>query len=41
MEENWIKIYEIEDYQKKKEAIWLEQMLIDCNIPYKDEIEEY
>lgn len=41
MEENWIEVYEIEDYQKKKEAIWLEQMLIDCNIPYKDEIEEY
>ena len=41
MEENWIKIYEIEDYKKTNEPIWLEQILIDNNIPYNNEIEEY
>lgn len=41
MEEAWIKIYEVEDYQKTDEPIWLEQILIDNNIPYNNEIEEY
>jgi len=41
MEENWIKIYEVEDYQKTNAPIWLEQILIDYNIPYNNEIEEY
>lgn len=41
MEENWIKIYEVEDYKKTNEPIWLEQILIDNNIPYNNEIEEY
>lgn len=41
MEENWIKIYEIEDYKKTNEPIWLEQIIIDNNIPYNNEIEEY
>lgn len=41
MEENWIKIYEIEDYKETDNPIWLEQILIDDNIPYNSEIEEY
>lgn len=41
MEENLVKIYEIEDYKKTNEPIWLEQILIDNNIPYNNEIEEY
>lgn len=41
MEENWVKIYEIEDYQKDNAPIWLEQILIDNCIPYNSEIEEY
>lgn len=41
MEESWIKIYVVEDYKKTNEPIWLEQMLIDNNIPYNNEIEEY
>lgn len=41
MEENWTKIYEIEDYQKENEPIWLRQMLTDYNIPYNNKIEEY
>ena len=40
MEENWIKIYEIEDYKQVNKPIWLEQILIDYNIPYNNEIEE-
>lgn len=41
MEENWIEIYEVQDYQKVNEPIWLEQILIDYNIPYNSKIEEY
>lgn len=41
MEERWIKIYEVEDYQEINKPIWLEQILIDENIPYNNEIEEY
>lgn len=41
MKENWIKIYEVEDYKKTSKPIWLEQILIDDNIPYSNEIEEY
>lgn len=39
MEENWVKIYEVEDYKKTNKPIWLEQILIDNNIPYNNEIE--
>lgn len=41
MEENWIKIYEINDYKETDEPTWLEQILIDYNITYNSEIEEY
>ena len=38
--ENWVKIYEINEYEIGT-TIWLEQLLKDTNIPYKSEIEEY
>lgn len=41
MEENWIKIYELDDYKEINEPIWLEQILIDNKIPYNNKIEEY
>lgn len=41
MEENWIKIYEVEDYKKENNPLWLEQMLTDYNVPYNSKVEEY
>ena len=41
MEENWIQIYESDEYEKTNEPIWLEQILIDNNIPYNSKIKEY
>ena len=41
MEEEWIEIYEIQEYQETGERILIEQILIDENIPYNKEIEEY
>ena len=41
MEENWIKIYEFDDYKETNEPTWLEQILIDNNITYNTEIEDY
>ena len=40
MEENWINIYEIDNF-KIDTNIWLEDLLRKNNIPYKKEIEEY
>ena len=40
MEENWINIYEIDNF-KIDINIWLEDLLRKNNIPYKKEIEEY
>ena len=40
MKENWVKIYEVNDY-KINTSIWLEELLKRDNIPYKNEIEEY
>ena len=41
MEEEWIEIYELQEYQETGERILIEQILIDENIPYNKEIEEY
>ena len=41
MEEKWIEIYELQEYQETGERILIEQILIDENIPYNKEIEEY
>ena len=41
MEKDWLEIYEFQDYKETDELIWLEQILIDENIPYNKEIEEY
>lgn len=41
MEESWIKIYEIDDYKETNEPTWLEQLLIDNNILYNSEIDDY
>ena len=41
MEENWIKIYEIENYKETNEPTWLYQILLDDNIIYDSEIEGY
>ena len=40
MENDWITIYEVDDY-KINTPIWLEDFLKNDNIPYKNEIEEY
>ena len=40
MEEKWIKVYEIDNYQPNT-SVWLEEILKKDNIPYKTEIEEY
>ena len=40
MENDWIKIYEVDNY-KINTSIWLEDLLKNDNIPYKNEIEEY
>ena len=40
MENDWIKIYEVDNY-KMNTSIWLEDLLKNYNIPYKNEIEEY
>lgn len=40
MEDDWIKIYEVDHY-KVNTSVWLEDLLKNDNIPYKDEIEEY
>jgi len=40
MEEKWIKVYELDNYQINT-TIWLEELLKADNIPYKNEIEEY
>lgn len=40
MEENWIKIYEVDDYKKANEPTWLIQLLIDNHIAYHIEMED-
>lgn len=41
MEEEWIEIYELQEYRETGERILIERILIDENIPYNKEIEEY
>ena len=40
LENDWVKIYEVDNY-KINTSIWLEDLLKNDNIPYKNEIQEY